>query len=206
MEEILKTGLLRLGLEPVELPCSVYLHYVELLYKWNRTYNLTAIEEPEEMLRRHVLDSLTVLSYIKGTRCLDVGTGPGLPGFILALAQPEKHWVLLDSNQKKIRFLRHVKAELQIQNIEIVQSRVEDYINKQPFDTVICRAFAPLSRILKLTSHLITKDNQLLAMKGRQADEEVSELGKHNFLIEVKKLPNIDENSSLSLLHITKKA
>ena len=205
MDELLKAGLKRLGLEATQLPCAAYLQYIELLLKWNKAYNLTAIKKPEEMLQRHVLDSLTVLPFIKGDHCLDIGTGAGLPGLILALAQPDKHWTLLDSNLKKVRFLRHVKTELNIPNIEVIQARIEDFIPSRPFDTIICRAFAPLARILELTSHLMTNDNQLLAMKGKQAEEEFSALDQHNFLIEVENLPDIDESASAKLLKIRKK-
>lgn len=202
MEEQLKSGLHSLGLNHEHHPCSAYLSYVELLIKWNRAYNLTAIKDPEQMLHRHILDSLSVLSFIKGSHCLDVGTGPGLPGLILALALPETQWILLDSNQKKVRFLRHVKAELVINNIEIVQSRIEDYQPDKKLDTIICRAFAPLTRILEQTEHLISGDNQLLAMKGKHITEEIHELGQHNFLIEVENLPVIDEDKSANLVRI----
>jgi 16S rRNA (guanine527-N7)-methyltransferase len=188
MQELLKAGLEGLGLNPEQQPCNQYLAYIEILSKWNKSYNLTAIKQPEQMLSRHVLDSLSVASFIRGKRCLDVGTGAGLPGMILALAQAETHWTLLDSNQKKVRFLRHVKAELNIDNVEIVQSRVEDFKPQQDFNTVICRAVAPLARLLEQTRHLITQDNQLLAMKGKQLSNELAELGEHEFVIEVSNL------------------
>lgn len=199
MQDLLKAGLERLGLEPEQQPCSQYLAYIELLNKWNQAYNLTAIKQPEQMLSRHVLDSLSVFSFIKGKHCLDVGTGAGLPGMILALAQPDTHWTLLDSNQKKVRFLRHVIGELKVSNVEIVQSRIEAYKPEMAFDTVICRAFAPLNRILKQTQHLITCNNQLLAMKGKTVDDEIEELGEHNFLINVSNLayPGMESISNL---------
>ena len=205
MDALLKAGLQRMGLQPEQHPRSAYLAYIELLIKWNRAYNLTAIKDPEEILKRHVLDSLSVLFFIKGEYCLDVGTGPGLPGMILALAQPEKCWTLLDSNQKKVRFLRHAKAELDVPNVEIVQARVEDYVPDKTFDTIICRAFAPLTRILELTSHLITGSNQLLAMKGKLAETEISELEEHNFLIEVENLSFVDDSSNSNLVKIRRK-
>ena len=124
---------------------------------------------------------------------------------ILALAQPEKCWTLLDSNQKKVRFLRHVKAELNMSNVEIVQARIEDYVPEKTFDTIICRAFAPLTRILELTSHLITGSNQLLAMKGKLAETEISELEEHNFLIEVENLSFVDDSSNSNLVKIRRK-
>jgi 16S rRNA (guanine527-N7)-methyltransferase len=202
MKDKLKAGLKSLGLDPKLQPCEQYLAYIALLHKWNQSYNLTAVKQPEEMLTRHVLDSLTVLSFIKGHDCLDIGTGPGLPGLILALALPETRWVLLDSNQKKTRFLRHVKAELAMDNVEIVQSRVESFKPEINFDTVICRAFAPLERILELTQHLITEDNQLLAMKGKQALDEIDALGKHEFFIKLNSLSHLADDSLANLIEI----
>ena len=206
MLDLLKTGLEGMGLDPAQQPCSQYLAYIELLNKWNKTYNLTAIKQPEAMLNRHVLDSLSVHSFIEGKRCLDVGTGPGLPGMILALAQADTHWTLLDSNQKKVRFLRHVKVELNVNNVEIVQSRVEDFKPEQDFDTVICRAVAPLTRLLEQSKHLITQDNQLLAMKGRQVSDEIDELGEHEFLIKVNELQLYGNDSSANLVQIRRLA
>jgi len=198
----LKTGLQTLSLNPEKLPCDQYLAYIALLHKWNQAYNLTAINDPEQMLSRHVLDSLSVLSFIKGQHCLDIGTGPGLPGMILALALPETNWVLLDSNQKKIRFLRHVKAELGIDNVDIVESRAESYKPEQDFDTIISRAFAPLNRLLELSQHLITQNNQLLAMKGKQASDEINELGEHEFVITLNRLEQAAGASIANLIQI----
>ncbi len=202
MKDKLKAGLHRLSLDPEQHPCDQYLAYIALLHKWNQAYNLTAINDPEQMLSRHVLDSLSVLSFIKGQHCLDIGTGPGLPGMILALALPDTDWVLLDSNQKKIRFLRHVKAELGITNVDIVQLRAESYKPAKDFDTIICRAFAPLNRMLELSQHLINQDNQLLAMKGKQVNDEIKELGEHEFLITLNSLKHATDTSLANLIQI----
>jgi 16S rRNA (guanine527-N7)-methyltransferase len=198
----LKSGLENLSLDPEQQPCSQYLAYIALLHKWNQSYNLTAVKQPEQMLTRHVLDSLSVWPFIKGQHCLDIGTGPGLPGMILALALPKSHWTLLDSNQKKVRFLRHVKAELNVSNVEIVQSRAESFKAEVDFNTVICRAFAPLNRMLELTQHLITLDNQLLAMKGKQASEEIDALGEHEFIIKLNSLAFATDDSLANLIQI----
>jgi 16S rRNA (guanine527-N7)-methyltransferase len=202
MLDKLKAGLRDLGLEPEQHPSEQYLAYIALLDKWNKAYNLTAVKYPEQMLSRHVLDSLSVLSFIEGQRCLDIGTGPGLPGLILALALPETRWVLLDSNQKKIRFLRHVIADLGIANVDLIHSRAESYKPEADFDTIICRAFAPLNRLLEFSKHLITEHNQLLAMKGKQAKAEIEELGEHEFHIKLHNLESVSDNSLANLLQI----
>ena len=106
MQDILEDELRKQGLIPEQFPCKEYLTYIGLLSEWNKTYNLTGIKKSEQMITRHIINSLSAFPYIKGTHCLDVGTGAGLPGIILALAQPEKKWTLLDAAQKKIKFLR----------------------------------------------------------------------------------------------------
>ena len=161
MQDLLEDELNNLGLIPEQCPCDEYLIYIQLLEEWNQAYNLTAIKEPKQIITRHIINSLSVLPYIKGMHCLDVGTGAGLPGIVLALAQPDKKWVLLDNSQKKVRFLQHVKHQLCIDNIEIIRSRIEEYVPTISFDTVICRAFAPLKRLLQQTGHLVTSNNQL---------------------------------------------
>lgn len=202
MKQLLMTGLQSLRLELEQQTCDQYLEYVALLHKWNQTYNLTAVKQPEQMLSRHVLDSLTVINFIKGQHCLDIGTGAGLPGLILALALPETHWVLVDSNQKKTRFLKHVKAELGINNVDIVQTRVESFQSEQDFDTMICRAFAPLNRLLELTQHLLIQNNQLLAMKGKQAEDEIKDLGDHEFSISLHNLESCIDSAHSKLIQI----
>ncbi len=201
MLDKLKAGLESLGLAFEEKACDQYLAYIDLLHKWNKTYNLTAIKEPEKMLERHVLDSLSVQFFIKGQNCIDIGTGAGLPGMILAIAQPEKSWVLLDSNQKKTRFLNHVKADLGLANVEIVHTRAESYEPDKKLDTIICRAFAPLSRIIDQCQHLITEHNQLLAMKGKQAGEEINALGKNRFHIKLHNLTHTNEANLIQIRH-----
>jgi 16S rRNA (guanine527-N7)-methyltransferase len=202
MQDQLTAGLESLGLDPAQQPCTQYLNYIALLHKWNQAYNLTALKQPEQMLSRHVLDSLSVLTFIKGKHCLDIGTGAGLPGMILAMALPETHWTLLDSNQKKVRFLRHVKAELKIDNTEVIHSRVEEFMPENEFDTVICRAFAPLNRMLKQTRHLLTPENQLLAMKGKMIETEITESDSKEFRIRVNDIKLFNDGSSAKLVQI----
>ena len=149
------------------------LAYVVLLEKWNRTYNLTAVRDPAEMITKHILDSLAVLPQIKGPRVLDVGTGAGLPGIPLALARPEWGFVLLDSNAKKTRFVTQACAELGLKNVEVVTTRVDKYHPEGKFDTLISRAFSAIADMLASTRHLCGQGGRFLAMKGVYPEEEL---------------------------------
>ena len=148
--------------------------YLLLLNKWNAAYNLTAVRDLDSMVNKHILDSLAILPWLKGSKILDVGTGAGLPGIPLAIAKPEIKFVLLDSNGKKTRFLSEVKRQLDLKNLEIVQFRVENYHPNEGFDTVISRAFSSLEQMIHWTQHLIAKDGLWLAMKGRYPDAELA--------------------------------
>ncbi|MDH5472090.1 MAG: 16S rRNA (guanine(527)-N(7))-methyltransferase RsmG [Gammaproteobacteria bacterium] len=167
-EQRLEQGLHSMGLEISADTRQAMLKYLQLMQKWNKAYNLTAIRDLDQMVIRHLLDSLAVLPYINATPVLDVGTGAGLPGIPLALAQPEKQFFLLDSNGKKTRFLTQVKIELGIENIEVIHSRVEDFKPDVKFEIIICRAFAALNTILERTQHLVTSTTRILAMKGKE--------------------------------------
>lgn len=169
-------GIDALGLD---LPASArerLLAYLKSLERWNRTYNLTALRSLDDMVTRHVLDSLAVAPLLDGDRCLDVGSGAGLPGIPLAIAAPGRHWTLLDASGKRVRFLRHVVAGLGIGNVSCVQSRVEDYEPATPFDTVLSRAFASLPDFLVAVGHLCAPTGRVMAMKGRLPAEELSAL------------------------------
>jgi 16S rRNA (guanine527-N7)-methyltransferase len=152
------------------------LRYVELLARWNQTYNLTAIRDPGEMLTKHVLDSLAVLPFIAASPCADVGTGAGLPGIPLAIARPEIRFTLLDSNGKKTRFVTQAVAELKLPNVEVVQARSEAYRPAAPFALVLSRAFASLADFAKLAGGLAAPGGRLLAMKGTDPTEEIAAL------------------------------
>lgn len=172
---LLEQGLKQFGLNSLSDPLLAYLY---LLNQWNLAYNLTAVRDIESMVGKHVLDSLAIVPWVKGERILDVGTGAGLPGIPLAIAMPEKHVVLLDSNGKKIRFLNEVKRQLNLKNVEAIQIRVENYHPTQGFDTVISRAFSSLEQMIHWTKHLITQDGLWLAMKGRYPDTELDDIDK----------------------------
>lgn len=161
---------LNIGYSPKNL--SDLLEYRTLLSKWNTLYNLTAIRDPESMISHHLLDSLAVSPYLFGRRVLDVGTGAGLPGIPLAMLNPNRSFVLIDSNGKKTRFVRQAVLELALTNVEVVQNRVERVTNELLFDTIVSRAFAVVSGLLAASAHLLKADGRLLAMRGCLRDQE----------------------------------
>ena len=149
------------------------LAYMALLNKWNKAYNLTAVRDPDEMVSRHLLDSLSVLPFVGAGRWLDVGSGGGMPGVILAIMLPDNEFTLLDSNGKKTRFVTQVKMELGLDNLQVVNSRVEAFSPDLSFDGIVSRAFSSLADFTHLTRHLSTVETQWLAMKGLYPDEEL---------------------------------
>lgn len=179
--------------------------YVELLHKWNKAYNLTSVRDPQQMLVRHILDSIVVNPHLQGNRFIDVGTGPGLPGIPLAIVRPDAHFTLLDSLGKRVRFLRQVQHELGLSNIEPVQSRVEAFAAKPPFDGVISRAFASLQDMLSWCHHLPTKpEGRFYALKGVRPDDELAVLPEGIILESVVRLqvPELDGERHLVILKL----
>jgi len=174
--EILRNGIEQLGLSISDEQQQKMLDYLGLLEKWNKAYNLTAVRDPIQMVTRHLLDSLTVVPYIKGQRVLDVGTGPGLPGIPLAILFPEIQFVLLDSSSKKTRFMTQAIGALAIGNVEVHNSRVEAYHSEVLFDQVASRAFAEIALMVTLTRHLLSPQGEWLAMKGQYPNEELAVL------------------------------
>ena len=152
------------------------LGYVDMLHKWNKAYNLTSVRDPEQMLVRHILDSIVVEPHLHGERFIDVGTGPGLPGVPLAIVRPQAHFTLLDSLGKRVRFLRQVQHELKLENITPVQSRVEEFPAEPPFDGVISRAFASLTDMVNWCHHLPGKQGHFYALKGLLPEDEIAAL------------------------------
>jgi 16S rRNA (guanine527-N7)-methyltransferase len=180
--------------------------YLALLLKWNRVYNLTAITNPKDMVIKHILDSLAVNPYLYGDRIIDVGTGAGLPGIPLAMVNPEKQFILLDSNGKKIRFLNQVKIELQLTNVAIVHSRVEKYQPKSCFTCVLTRAFSSINDMLLKTCHLCCKDGVFLAMKADCPANELQEIPEGFTIKSVQplKIPGLNAARNLVIVRMSR--
>jgi 16S rRNA (guanine527-N7)-methyltransferase len=162
---------LRLGIEKMSVDISaqqeeLLLKYMSLLQKWNKVYNLTAIRKPEQVVSHHLLDSLSVLPYLWSGRWLDVGSGAGLPGLVLGIVQPQWKFTLLDSNSKKMGFVKQAIIELGLKNVSVSCARVEDFQPIELYDGIISRAFAELGGFLKNTRHLISEQGRWAAMKG----------------------------------------
>ncbi|WP_296260945.1 MULTISPECIES: 16S rRNA (guanine(527)-N(7))-methyltransferase RsmG [unclassified Pseudomonas] len=173
--EELALGARELGVQLSEAQHSQLLGYLSLLIKWNKAYNLTAVRDPDEMVSRHLLDSLSVVPFIKGDRQLDVGSGGGMPGIPLAILFPEMNVTVLDSNGKKTRFLTQVKLELKLDNLEVIHSRAEAFQPPMPFTGIISRAFSSLEDFTQWTRHMGDSETRWLAMKGlHPADELVA--------------------------------
>jgi len=176
--------------------------YVGLLDKWNKAYNLTSVRDPQQMLVRHILDSIVVAPHLKGERFIDVGTGPGLPGIPLAIVLPQAHFTLLDSLGKRVRFLRQVQHELGLPNITPVQSRVETFPSEPPFDGVISRAFASLQDMVNWCHHLPSAQGQFYALKGVRPDDEIASLpaGFRLISVEALQVPELDGERHLVII------
>jgi len=200
----LQQGSQKLGLSLNDEAVTLLLKYQDALVLWNKAYNLTAIRDPKEMLVKHLLDSLSILKDLPAGRLLDVGTGGGMPGMIIALCQPERSCVLLDSNGKKIRFLKQFIADLKLKNVIAVQTRVEnqDTIDELgQFDVITSRAFASLTDFVEAARPYLHEQSIIAAMKGLIPVEEMEEL-KQEFSCKVIELhvPRLDEQRHLLLL------
>lgn len=172
----IEKGAQALKLEPTQAQLTLLTNYVLLLNKWNKAYNLTAIRDPHEMVQRHIIDSLSVVRFIKGGNILDVGSGPGLPGIVLAIMYPEKRITTLDSNGKKTRFMMQSKLDLQLDNLTVENRRVESYQPDVAFDGITSRAFSSLLNMVEGTKHLLSPSGVYLAMKGLYPEDELKEL------------------------------
>ncbi len=196
-ESRLRAGVEKLSLSLPEGAMDKLLAYLALLVKWNGAYNLTAIREPEQMVIKHLLDSLSIVPHVQGRSLIDVGTGAGLPGLVLAIVKPELDVTLLDSNGKKVRFLRQVIADLTISNANAVQTRVEEF--DRQFDLVSSRAFATLADMANGSQQLLADNGEFLAMKGVYPTEEIAALPEGFSVWDVVSLtvPFLDEERHL---------
>ena len=163
-----------IALEPAQ--AAALLRLISELREWNQRFNLTGITDPVEMVRKHLLDSLSVQPYLRGTRIADVGTGAGFPGLPLAVINRERQFALLEATGKKARFVRHAADAMGLANVEVIPARSEDWRGPAPFDCVLSRALGKLADFVHVAGHLCAPGGRLLAMKGRHPDSEIAAL------------------------------
>lgn len=164
IRDALRQGLHHYGLEQYNAPIA---RYIKLLKKWNRAYNLIATADEPVLLSRHIFDSLAARPYIAGERFMDVGTGAGLPGLLLAVTMPAGEWTLLDANGKKARFCEQAVMELGLKNVTVIQQRIENHQPHDGYDTIISRAWGQAAEFVQATRHLLSDGGRIVAMKGR---------------------------------------
>ena len=204
--ELLASGARDLGIELDAARTETLLELVDELERGNAQFNLTAIRDRAGMLRKHVLDSLSVQPYLRGARVADVGTGAGFPGLALAVANPERRFTLIEATGKKARFVEQTAARLRVGNVLVVNSRAESYRPFELFDTVTARALSSLADFAAYAGHLCAPGGRLLAMKGKRPDEEISALPKSFRVLAVHRLrvPGLDDERHLVELSPTK--
>lgn len=192
-------GLQQLGCKPSAQQLEKLQSYLQLLQRWNKVYNLTAVRNPADMLPLHIFDSLAVADYIQGGHCLDVGSGAGLPGIPLAIMQPERQFTMLDTNGKKTRFIQQAIIQLELSNAKVVQTRVETWQPEQKFDAIISRAFASIEDFVNTSSIHLQDNGTLYAMKGQYDQAEIDALPKGFKLNKTNKLivPMLDAQRHL---------
>ena len=167
-------AIVSLDVDVTEQQKDQLINFVLLIHKWNKAYNLTSVRDPQQMLIKHIIDSIVVAPYLTKSRYIDVGTGPGLPGIPLSIMHPDKHFVLLDSLGKRVRFMKQAGFEMGLTNIEPVQSRVEQYQSDLPLDGVLSRAFASIKDMLHWCQHLVDSKGEFLALKGQYPEQEIT--------------------------------
>lgn len=200
---LLAQGIASMGLSVSEEVQQKLLAYLALLQKWNKVYNMTAVRDPMEMVTLHLLDSLSVLPYVNGKNLLDVGSGGGLPGIVLAICKPELQVATIDTVQKKVIFMRQVKGELGLNNLTPVHARVENFQPDEAFELVISRAFSEIALFIRLTQHLIAKNGQWLAMKGVLPNAELENLPYKPIRTEPLKVAGLDAERHLLVFERT---
>lgn len=200
LEQTISDGVRAMPVTVSDSVTSAFARYLELIAKWNRVHNLTAVRETEQMVVLHLLDSLSLLPHLAGAKSLlDVGSGPGLPGIPLAISRPELSVTLLDASHKKCAFLRQAKAELALANVEVVCERVESWRPEAGFDVVVSRAFSELADFVTQAQHLVAPAGRLLAMKGVYPFEEIARVPKSHRVASVLELqvPNLEAKRHL---------
>jgi len=204
LQQKLAIGIERLGVDVDQDAQQKLLEYLELLSKWNKVHNLTAVRDLEEMVTLHLLDSLAVLPHVGAGRLLDVGSGAGLPGIVLAVSRPELSVITLDSSHKKASFMRQAKAALGLANLSVVCGRVEEYQPEAKFDMIISRAFSEMAEFLRLTQHLLVDDGVWLAMKGVYPADELAKLNDVTTNVVELHVPGLDAWRHLVFLKAVK--
>ena len=190
--DLLVEGLHRMSLNLSDQMIDQLMAYLNLIEKWNRVYNLTAIRERNEMIKLHFLDSLSILNHVEMEHVLDVGSGAGFPGIVLAITKPELKVTVMDSVNKKTTFMQQVKSELSLTNLNVVNARVEDYQPTILFDGVITRAFSSIQNMLLMTQHTLQKNGAWLAMKSKDVKEELEALDQNQYRLIPLEVPFIN--------------
>jgi len=198
--DLLIDGLQRMALKLSDQMIDQLMTYLNLVEKWNRVYNLTAIRERDEMIKLHFLDSLSILNHVHVKNILDIGSGAGFPGIVLAITKPELKVTVMDSVNKKTTFMQQVKSELALTNLDVVNSRVEDYQPITLFEAVTSRAFSNLKNMMSLTQHTLQKEGVWLAMKSKDVKEELEEFEKNQYTLIPLEVPFINAERYLVIL------
>jgi 16S rRNA (guanine527-N7)-methyltransferase len=195
----LEHGAIQLGLDLTEAQRRALLAHLDLVDEWNARFNLTAIRDREQQITKHVLDSLSVRPWLRGTRIADVGSGAGFPGIPLAIVEPSRRFALIESTGKKCRFLEAVRDALGLENVDVVQGRAELHKPEPRFETVIARAVGPLADLVRYAVPLLAGGGRLLAMKGRHPADELARKLNGWKVIEVHRLtvPGLEEERHL---------
>lgn len=197
----LDAGVIALGLDVNQTMMKALLEYLTLLAKWNKTYNLTAIHDPERMLTHHILDSLALVPHIGDGMLLDVGSGAGLPGIPLAILRPDMPVTVMDASQKKCGFMQQAAIELKLHNVTVVHARVEAFEPERKFEQIVSRAFSELSEFVRLSSHLLADGGRWLAMKGVNPQREIEQLKAARVLRMLSlSVPGLDAERSLIIM------
>ena len=198
-QNILKQLLVDADISCSDEQAKILFAYLELLLKWNKAFNLSAINDLDKMMRLHIVDSASLITFIKGDNILDVGTGAGLPGLVLAILMPNSKFTLLDSNNKKIRFLRQCLLELPIDNVILAHSRIEDFQAKYNYNSVICRAFSSVNNFVNVSKKYLAPDGIILLMKAKlnesislQLKTKIHKISANNMTRQIVEIKNPD--------------